>query len=83
MSRRLGRFEVSQFFYRDAMKSPDHGANLFHGMFVVAAEAKPWKDTIEYVAVHPDFEPVEFGEEVPAYQAVFPDGEIYPKWRKA
>lgn len=73
-----GRFLVSrEFFYS---LGSGNGANLFKDMVVLQTQMQFETGNTEYIAVHPDFEPVPEGCISPRYKAVFESGAIYPKW---
>ena len=76
----LGRFFVNQEFFIGAHKG--EGENLFKGFIPVHTERHFDTNKIEYVGYHKDFEPFNEGERAPEYDAVFNEGEIYPKWVK-
>lgn len=83
-TRPLGRFKVSQHFIRRA--GTLLAETVFKGMVVVRAEADYASDSIEYVGLHPAFEDVLVGVEVPEYvceATQHPDGTFTVAWRKA
>lgn len=77
-SRRLGRFFVPHTFFHKMCDG--EGANLFHGMIILRAEAPYDRDGVEYLAHHPDFDEVRDGCMVRYYDATFDPGAIYPRW---
>ena len=75
---RIGKFKVSRRFY-DGI-SHGEGVNLFHNMVVLDVRYDLLSAYLEYVAIHPDFEPREDGEELREYGAHFTDKSSIPKW---
>ena len=77
---RVGRFKVSGRFFH--WLAPGEGVNLFHNMVVLQCHQSYMTDQREYFAIHPDFRPRKEGEVVPEYNAVFSDGQVFPKWEE-
>jgi len=64
--RRIGRFRVAgNIVLRETAVAQD----LFRNVVVLEASHKPWSDEFHYVAIHPDFDECDFGEEPPEYCA--------------
>lgn len=79
-SRNIGRFKVAQVFFQ-GLRTGD-GVNLFSGMIVLDVRHNWESDTVEYVAIHPDFRPVPECEMVPVYEGTFSDDSPFPKWHE-
>jgi hypothetical protein len=76
--RQLGRFKVRELFFR--YMRPLDGVNLFHNMIVLDVQRDWAKDETTYLAMHPDFRVVEFGEQIPEYIATFDTRSALPTW---
>ena len=69
---RYGSFEVGiPLTERDLADS----VRVLEGCLIVRAECLLHKRVITYIAIHPDFRPVQLGEVTPAYSAVLEDGK--------
>ena len=83
--RRIGRF----FLDRKVLeKTSAQLQAVFRDMVVLDCRASFATDTIEYIAAHPDFEPVEHGAMIPDYVGTGvneegPDGDPFVAWEKA
>lgn len=77
-NKHIGRFKVSRQFLESIANF--EGASLFTGMIVLRATESFMTDTVEYIAVHPDFREKENGEIIPEYVAHFSSDSHLPKW---
>lgn len=83
--RRIGRFFVPGKLLRDF--STAHLQAVFRDVVVLEARASFDTDTIDYLAAHPSFEPVEAGMRAPDYKAFVhdlsaPDGDCFVTWER-
>ena len=83
--RRIGRFSIDRnalyFFQQDRLQA------IFRDMVVLDCRVLLVTDTIEYVAVHPGFEPVDQGAMIHEYKAIGheamgPDDDPFVTWEK-
>ena len=79
-SRNLGRFKVGQRFF-DGLDTGE-GVNIFAGMIVLDVRRSWSEDSIEYLAIHPDFRIVPHGEILPMYEGTFTAGTALPVWHE-
>ena len=77
-TRQFGRFYVDGMFFNRMLLG--EGLNLFTGMLVLDVRDDFQSDRREYRGVHAQFRPIEQGEMIPLYEAVFKVGEIAPTW---
>lgn len=75
---RIGKFRVSRRFFEGI--SHDEGVNLFHNMIVLDVRHDITSAYVEYVAIHPDFEPRKDGDVLREYKAHFTERSSTPKW---
>ena len=84
--RRIGRF----FLGRKVLEKTSQAQlqAVFRDMVVLDCRSSFATDAIEYIAAHPDFEPVEHGAMIPDYVGTGvneegPDGDPFVAWEKA
>ena len=71
MNRRIGRFSMSrQLMERD----PEIARSVMGRVIVVRCEMMYHTDTLEYMALSPDFDEVPQNEIAPAYDVIISDG---------
>ena len=81
----LGRFTISTGFLAHAWSITSVQAVL-KDCIVVRAETMWHLQAIEYVAFHPDFDPIAPGEAAPLYQCLITtseDGSVTRAWQRA
>ncbi len=78
--RRIGRFFLHERFL--AKLHAGEGTNIFDGMVVLRTEQDIMSGRVQYLAMHPQFRPVEIGEITPEYVATFEAGSATPKWQE-
>ena len=75
--RRMGCFKIAREIIDDR---PEDALAALDGCIVLRAEMLAYDNTIEYFAIHPDFDVVPLGEAVSVYVAVVTGGKR--RWEK-
>lgn len=75
---RYGKFSIPIMWID---RDPQSALAVLDRCIVVRAEAMLAARTVEYVAMHQDFDPLPLGQVIPTYEAVIKDG--HREWRKA
>lgn len=78
--RKFGRFSLPTLFFKNLHEG--EGTNWFQGMVVLRAEENFPRDTVDYVAIHKDFDYCPVGQIIPEYEGIIEAGETYPKWKR-
>lgn len=66
LTRRYGRFCIQ---LNTIEHHPQFAVDkILAGVLVVEARTLPWSEEVEYVGLHPEFDEVPFGAELPRYQ---------------
>ena len=79
-SKNIGRFYIDHAFFYGL--GTGEGMNMFNRMVVLEATSSFTRCQTEYTAIHPHFEPIHPGQEIPLYKATWQDGSAYPKWER-
>jgi hypothetical protein len=79
--RRIGRFRIDTMIIDH---SPDVARLVLRDCIPLRAEAMPLWRSIDFIALHPDFDPVPIGAEAPTYDAIIDMACTTPTrtWRK-
>ena len=80
MDKRIGRFAMSrQLVERD----PETARAVMGRCIVVRCEMMYEHDTLEYIAISPDFDEVPYGEIAPEYSVAISDGGKRIEFKRA
>lgn len=76
-NRRMGCFKIARTLIDDC---PEDALTALDGCIVLRAEMLAYDDSIEYYAIHPDFDVVPLGEAISVYLPVISGGKR--RWEK-